>query len=168
MKTVIGVMGAGAELATQHDIRVAYQIGRTVAKSGAVLLSGGMSGVMEASCRGAKDCGGMVVAIGPTNNKTKLNRFVDIALLTGMAGGRNYINILSSDIVIAVGVHSPGTLSEIAFALQLERPLIVVGGSQKMRAHISQLGKGAVKFANSAKQVEVFLSRKLHRRSKGK
>lgn len=159
MKAVIGVMGAGTDLATGQDIRLAYQVGRTVAKIGAVLLSGGMSGVMEASCRGAKDAGGEVVAIGPTNSKTKLNRYVDIALLTGMGGGRNYINILSSDVVVAVGVHSPGTLSEIAFALQLDKALIVVGGTKKMKAHIGELSKGTVKFASSARQVQAMLSR---------
>jgi uncharacterized protein (TIGR00725 family) len=152
MKKIIGIMGPGK--ARPKEVALAYQIGKLVAKTGSVLLSGGMGGVMEASCRGAHEEGGLVLAICPTYDKKDLNKFVDIAVTTGMRGARNYMNILSSDVVIAVGYDSAGTLSEIAFALQLNKPLIVIGASSKMKTYLKQFKSKYLEFVDSVKEIE--------------
>jgi uncharacterized protein (TIGR00725 family) len=103
MKAIIGVMGARTGHATRQDIRLAYRVGRLVAQLGAVVLTGGITGVMAASGRGAWDCGGTVLSIGPDNDRRRLNPFIDLAVITGMGPGRNFLNVLSSNIVVAVG-----------------------------------------------------------------
>ena len=117
-----------------------------------------MGGVMEASCRGAHEAGGLVAAISWGDDKTALNRYVDIPIMTGMKSGRNYLNILSSDVVIAISVNSSGTLSEVAFALQLKKPLIIVGGRKSMRGYISKINGGDVYFVNNIKKIEQLIS----------
>lgn len=163
MKAIVGIMGADRDHATRKDIALAYKLGRLVAQLHAILLSGGMTGVMAASCRGAQDCGGTVLAIGPTNDTRAMNSFIDIAVITGMGPGRNFLNVLSSHIVVAVGVRSPGTLVEVAFALQLKRPLIIVGGTPQMKAHVSQLAERAPMFAKSMSEVEPLLRKLVNR-----
>jgi uncharacterized protein (TIGR00725 family) len=163
MKAIIGVMGARAGHATREDIRLAYSVGRLVAQLGAVVLTGGITGVMAASGRGAWDCGGTVLAIGPDNDRRRLNPFIDIAVITGMGPGRNFLNVLSSNIVVAVGVRSPGTLAEVAFALQLKRPLIILGGTPEMRAHVRQLADRAPVFGKSVSDVEPILRKLVNR-----
>ena len=113
---------------------------------------------MEASCRGAHEAGGLVAAISWGDDKTALNRYVDIPIMTGMKSGRNYLNILSSDVVIAISVNSSGTLSEVAFALQLKKPLIIVGGRKSMRGYISKINGGDVYFVNNIKKIEQLIS----------
>lgn len=163
MKATVGIMGARRSRATRGDIRLAYKLGRLVAKLDAVVLTGGMTGVMAASCRGANQCGGTVLAVGPTSNRRALNSFIDVAVITGMGPGRNFLNVLSSDIVVAIGVRSPGTLAEVAFALQLKRPLIIVGGTPQMKAHVSQLAERAPIFAKSVSEVEPVLRKLVNR-----
>ncbi|NIO20775.1 MAG: TIGR00725 family protein, partial [Candidatus Aenigmarchaeota archaeon] len=96
-------------------MNTAYEVGREIAKRDIVLVSGGMSGVMEAACRGAKTEGGLTVGIIPGTEKSEANPYVDIPVVTGMGHGRNIIVVRSSDAIIAIG-GSYGTLSEIAFA----------------------------------------------------
>ena len=151
-------MGPGK--AKQGEMRIARQLGRLVAKTGSVLLTGGMGGVMEEASRGANEEGGLVLAICPTYKKKDLNKYVDVPVMTGMKGGRNYMNILSSDVVIAIGYTSAGTLSEIAFAIQMGKPVIVVGSSKKMKKYLQQFKCKSLQFAKTLQDVEGFLSKK--------
>ncbi len=121
METVIGVIGAGE--ATEEEYLTALEVGREIARRKCTLLCGGLGGVMEASCKGAKSEGGLTVGIIPGDLKEDANPYVDIPIVTGMGHGRNIIVVRSSDAVIAIG-GSFGTLSEIAFALRLEIPVI--------------------------------------------
>lgn len=121
MQTVIGVIGRG--VASEEELNTAYEVGREIAKRDIVLVSGGMGGVMEAACRGAKTEGGLTVGIIPGIEKGEANPYVDIPVVTGMGHGRNIIVVHSSDAIIAIG-GSYGTLSEIAFALRLRIPII--------------------------------------------
>ncbi len=121
MQTVIGVIGRG--VASEEELNTAYEVGREIAKRDIVLVSGGMGGVMEAACRGAKTEGGLTVGIIPGIDKGEANPYVDIPVVTGMGHGRNVIVVHSSDAIIAIG-GSYGTLSEIAFALRLRIPII--------------------------------------------
>lgn len=117
----IGVIG-GSE-APSHILALAEKVGREVARMGAVLVCGGLGGVMEAACRGAKQQGGITVGILPGAKREEANPYVDIPIVTGMSYARNIIVVRSSDIVIAVDGRY-GTLSEIGYALGLGIPVV--------------------------------------------
>ncbi len=117
----IGVIGAGecdAGLAA-----LAEEVGRRIAEAGAVLVCGGLAGVMAAACRGAKAAGGITVGILPGIDRSEANRFVDIAIASGINEARNLAIIRTADVLIAVG-GSYGTLSEIGFALKAGKRVI--------------------------------------------
>jgi uncharacterized protein (TIGR00725 family) len=121
MKKIIGVIGKGDS--SEEDFRIAQEVGKEIAKNGFTLLTGGMGGVMEAACRGAKSGGGTTIGILPGSSKNDCNPYVDYPIVTGMGHGRNIIVAGSCNAVIAIG-GSFGTLSEIAFALRLNIPII--------------------------------------------
>jgi len=102
---------------------LAESVGFEIAKRGHTLICGGMGGVMEAACRGAKKGGGTTVGILPGKNKNDANPHVDIAVVTAMSHARNAIIVRSADAVIAVGGRF-GTLSEIGLALSIEKPVL--------------------------------------------
>ena len=120
----IGVIG-GRNVAPEI-LRLAEEVGKGIALRKAVLVCGGLGGVMEAACRGAKDAGGMTVGILPALSKSEANPYVDIPIPTGIGVARNAIIVHSCDGVIAVG-GSYGTLSEMAFARQKGIPLVSLG-----------------------------------------
>jgi len=106
-------------------LKEAEEVGRLIAQGGGVLVCGGLNGVMEAASRGAKSGGGFTVGILPQDHKRAANEFIDLPIATGLGIGRNVIIARAADAVIAVGGEY-GTLSEIAFALQMEKPVIGV------------------------------------------
>lgn len=120
-KFQIGVIGG--RRVSSDIMKAAEHVGRCIAEHNAVLVCGGLGGVMEAACRGAKEAGGMTIGILPVASKEEANPYVDIVIPTNMGIARNAIVIHSSDGVVAVD-GSYGTLSEIAFALQLGVPLV--------------------------------------------
>ncbi len=105
-------------------VKDAYEIGRYVASRGWVLVSGGRGGVMESASRGASEAGGLVVGVLPGDDPNGANPYCDIVIPTGIGYARNSVNVLSGDVVVALGGKS-GTLSEIAYAWQFGRPLIL-------------------------------------------
>jgi uncharacterized protein (TIGR00725 family) len=119
----IAVVGGGV---CSPDVgETAERLGRLLAENGHILICGGLGGVMEAVCRGAREAGGVTLGILP-GEKKDANPYVSIAVATGMGHARNVIIITSSDAVIALpGEH--GTLSEIALALKMNRPVISLG-----------------------------------------
>ncbi len=110
----IGVIGAGTCDKEIYDL--AYRVGELIAENGCVLINGGLGGVMEASAKGAKSKGGLVVGILP-GDKDVANPYVDIRIATRMGHARNVIIVHSSDALISVG-GGYGTISEIAIALK--------------------------------------------------
>ncbi len=120
----IGVVGEGT--CSRFTARLAERVGRAVAEAGAVLLCGGLSGVMEAASRGAARAGGLVVGLLPGFDRRDANRWVTIPVVTGMDQARNVILVRSCDAIIAVGGRF-GTLSEIALALKLGTPVVGLG-----------------------------------------
>jgi uncharacterized protein (TIGR00725 family) len=125
MRTIVGVMGGGA--ATPQVEAAAVEMGRLIAESGFVLLTGGRDcGVMAAASRGASEAGGLVVGILPTDEPIAVAPHVDVVIPTGMGDARNVINVLASRVVIAMP-GGAGTISEIAHALKLGRPVVTVG-----------------------------------------
>ncbi|MGB3692984.1 MAG: TIGR00725 family protein [Spirulinaceae cyanobacterium] len=125
MKTIIGIMGPGKN-ALPIDLENAYQLGKLIAKQGWVLLTGGRkAGVMEAANQGAKAADGLTIGILPGNDYQGVSEAVDIAIITDMGNGRNNINVLSSQVVVACGMGA-GTASEIALALKANKPVILL------------------------------------------
>lgn len=120
-KRVIAVIGSGT--ADESLRETAEQVGRLIAKRNAVLVCGGLGGVMEAAARGAKSEGGTTVGILPQDHKDYANPWIDIAVATGFGEGRNVIIVRTADALIAVGGEY-GTLSEIAFGLRNGKPVI--------------------------------------------
>ena len=125
-RLVIGVMGPAA--CDDVTAAVARAVGRGVAERGAVLLTGGRTGVMEAASRGARDAGGTTLGVlpGASSAESPPNAFVDVALFTGLGEARNWVNVCASDAIIAIG-GGFGTLSEIALALKARKPVVLVG-----------------------------------------
>lgn len=119
--TIIGVLGGGQ--CTAEVSALAEEVGRLIAQQGAILICGGLYGVMEAACKGAKEAGGSTIGVLPGNKKEDANPYVDIALPTGMSDARNIIIVRSSDAAIAIN-GSHGTLSEMAFALKFGIPVV--------------------------------------------
>jgi uncharacterized protein (TIGR00725 family) len=95
----------------------AEAVGRELAARGAVLICGGLGGVMEAACRGAKQAGGLTVGILPGTDRAAANAFVEVAIPSGLGEARNALVVRAADALIAVG-GGYGTLSEIALALK--------------------------------------------------
>jgi uncharacterized protein (TIGR00725 family) len=91
-----------------------------------VLVCGGLGGAMEAACRGASEAGGVTVGILPGDDRSAANRFVEVAIPTGLGEARNALVVRSADALVAVG-GGYGTLSEIAFALKAGKPVIGLG-----------------------------------------
>ncbi len=120
-KYYIAVIGAGD--ATPEISDIAYQVGRNIAKEGAILVCGGLGGVMDAAARGAKEAGGLAVGILPGQTREEASKYLDVALPTGIGYARNALIVQAADAVIAVGGEY-GTLSEIGFALKLGKPVI--------------------------------------------
>ncbi len=115
---VIGAVSCPVQIAN-----IAEKVGQYIAQNNAVLVCGGMGGVMEAACRGAKDAGGTTIGILPTEDKNSANHYVDIVIPTDMGHARNIIIVRSSDVIIAIS-GGYGTLSEIAIAHRLNVPVI--------------------------------------------
>ncbi len=120
-KRFIAVIG-GSEPTTE-ECRLAEAVGRELAKREAILVCGGMGGVMEAACRGASSEGGMTIGILPGDSRQTANPYVQIPIVTGIGYARNIVVVKSAQAVIAVG-GSYGTLSEISHALQCNIPVI--------------------------------------------
>lgn len=120
----VGVIGARAVSPEVYE--QAYRVGQLLAENGALLYSGGRTGVMEAVSKGAHDAGGMVVGILMTTDPAEANDWVDVPIFTGMGDLRNGILVRSVDGVIAIN-GAYGTLSEIAFTLSAGKPLIGLG-----------------------------------------
>jgi len=125
-RITIGVIG-GSKIAEENR-ELAYEVGKQIALKGADLICGGLSGTMEEASRGANENGGNVIGFLPGESKDDANSYVTIALPTGMGVGRNMLIVRSSDVLIAFP-GSYGTLSEIAMALNLGKPVIHLDGS---------------------------------------
>jgi uncharacterized protein (TIGR00725 family) len=120
----IGVIGAGR---CSHETGlVAEAVGQEIAKQGAILVCGGLGGVMEASARGAQQAGGITIGILPGFSSEDANPFITIPIVTGLSHARNVLVVRSSQALIALE-GGYGTLSEVAIALTIGKPVIGLG-----------------------------------------
>jgi len=123
----IGVVGAG--VCDEAVARQAERVGRAVAQAGAVLVCGGLGGVMEAAARGARQEGGFTLGLLPGADKQGANEFLDCVVATGLGHFRNFLIAQTVDAVVAIAGRY-GTLSEIAMALNLGKAVVGLGSWQ--------------------------------------
>lgn len=119
----IGVIGAGS--CNAAIAQLATEVGRGIARRGALLICGGLAGVMTAAARGAKEAGGTTVGILPGGDTNAANPYIDFPVATNMGQARNAIIVQTAAVLIAVS-GGYGTLSEIAFALKLKKPVVAL------------------------------------------
>jgi uncharacterized protein (TIGR00725 family) len=118
---IVGVVGSGSCDGVMTQI--AEEMGERLAREAIAVLTGGRGGVMEAASRGAKKVGGLTIGILPGENREDANRYVDIPIVTGLGEARNAIVARTSEVLVAIAGEY-GTLSEIALALKMGRPVI--------------------------------------------
>jgi hypothetical protein len=129
---IVGVIGSSK--AEGELLSLAEEVGAEIAKRGAAVVCGGLTGVMEAVCKGARREGGLTIGIIPSDNRNDANPYVQIPIVTGMGTGRNVMLVKTADVVIAVGGEF-GTLSEIAHALKLGKTVIGLRSWKLDKAH---------------------------------
>jgi len=112
----------GGDSAPVRALQHAEAVGREIASRGHVLICGGRGGVMEAACRGAANAGGITIGVLPDSDRSEMNSYVQIPIVSGIGRARNLTIALTADALIAVD-GGYGTLSEIAFALQHGKPV---------------------------------------------
>ena len=117
----IGIIGSG--IVNKEIYELAYKVGKLLAEKGAIIYTGGLGGVMEAASKGAFEAGGITVGILPGYKAEDANPYVKILVLTDMGHARNVILIRSVEMVVAIA-GGYGTLSEIALALKMWKPVI--------------------------------------------
>ncbi len=147
-RTVIGVMGPGAEGGAL--VETARALGQLVALNGWILLTGGRAaGVMDAASRGAKTVpGSITVGILPGDQQAGgVSAAVDIAIFTNLGDARNAVNVQSSDVVVAFGAATPGTLSEVALALKCGKHVVLLCADETARAFLERCGNGLLHVA---------------------
>ena len=120
-RKIVSVIGGHS---CNRDVeQIAHKIGKIVAKVGAILVCGGLEGIMKAVCQGAKAENGLTIGIIPSYDKNDANEYCDIVIPTGLNDARNVLVVQTGDIIVALPGEY-GTLSEIAFALRFKKPII--------------------------------------------
>ncbi len=119
----IAVVGPGD--ADEREQQLACGVGRLLAQRGAVVVTGGLGGVMNAACEGAALVGGLTIGLLPGSDRAAANPHVSIPVATGLGEGRNLLVVQTADVVIAIG-RSPATLSEIGFAGRLGKAVVLL------------------------------------------
>jgi len=129
---IVGVIGSSK--AEPELLKLAEDVGSEIARNGAAVVCGGLTGVMEAVCKGARSQGGLTIGIIPSDDKRDANPYVRIPIVTGMGMGRNVMLVKTADVLIAVGGEF-GTLSEIAHALNIGKTVIGLRTWKLEKAH---------------------------------
>ena len=122
-RPVVAVIGAGD--APAAVCKLAFEVGREIARRDAVLINGGLGGVMESAAAGARKESGHTVGIIPGKDRRSANQHIEFAIATGIGEARNAVIVASADAVIAM-LGEGGTLAEIGFALKLRKPIVAL------------------------------------------
>lgn len=152
-KRFIAVIGGSQ--CSREEAKLAEGVGRELARRGAILVCGGLGGVMEAACKGASSEGGLTIGILPGESRRAANPYVQIPIVTGIGYARNLAVVKSAQAVIAIG-GSYGTLSEIAHALQSDIP--VIGLNTWSLSRNGQLDESIIRAESPAEAVSKALS----------
>jgi len=129
MKKLISVIGSDKsdKNLSKYALDTAEEIGRLIAENNSILICGGRGGIMEAACKGAKEKNGISVGILPKSKK-EANKYIDIAIVSGLGNLRNSLIVNTSDAVVAIAGRS-GTLNEISYTMLYQKPLILMKGT---------------------------------------
>jgi len=127
-KLQIAVIGYNKDRCTDVASKAAYEVGMEIARAGAVLVCGGLGGVMEAACRGAKETGGTTVGIIPQEEFSYANQYCDVVVCTGIGYARDFIVASSADGIIAIG-GGVGTLIELGVGYMIKKTIVAMAGS---------------------------------------
>ena len=127
-KLQIGVIGYNDDRCSGVAREIAYKVGKEIALSGSVLICGGLGGVMEAACKGAKEANGNTVGIIPQDKFSFANQFCDIVICSGIGFARDFIVATSSDGIIAVG-GGIGTLIEMSVGYMIKKKIVAISPS---------------------------------------
>lgn len=147
-KPIVGIMGPG-ENARPEENEMAFELGKAIAEQGWVVLTGGRSfGIMEAAMKGAHEANGLTIGILPTDNAENASYDADIKILTGMGSGRNIINVLSSSIVVVIGM-AAGTASEVALAIKANKKIILLHQDEITIRFFKNIGTYKILVANT-------------------
>lgn len=153
MKTKLRIGVVGPHDCSSEEKDLGFSVGAELARRGAILVCGGLGGVMEAAAEGAKSEQGLTIGILPGEKTSSANEFIDIALPTGLGPVRNVLIIRACDAVIAIR-GGYGTLSEISFALRLGVPVVGLqtwsvtrNGKADQGIHVAETPKRAVAMA---------------------
>lgn len=152
---MIAVVGTGADDADSDLLTAAEAVGVGIAEAGAVVVCGGLGGVMAAVSRGARRVGGTVVGLLPGADRAAANPFLTLAIPTGLGEGRNLLVARAADAMIAVGGEY-GTLSEIGFALKIGTPVVGLRTWELRRD--GQVDEGIVTVADAGEAVAAALA----------
>ncbi len=155
-KTCISVVGSGNSDGTLSPkiAKIANEVGREIAVRGAVLICGGLGGVMTEAAKGAKEKGGLTIGIIPGENPDSANPYIDIPIPTGLGFARNVLVAYSGDAIIAVS-GKLGTLSEISFAIIRKKPVIgICTWDLNQLKPVEDYGYGIIKCKNAKEAVE--------------
>ena len=150
-KPIIGVMGPG-ENARPEENEMAFALGKVIAEHGWIVLTGGRSfGIMEAAMKGAHEANGLTIGVLPTDNTLNSSDDADIKILTGMGSARNMINVLSSHILVVIGM-AAGTASEVALAIKANKKIILLHQDEITIRFFKNLGTYKVMVANTIEE----------------
>jgi uncharacterized protein (TIGR00725 family) len=127
-KLQIAVIGYNKDRCSDIASEMAYEVGKEIAYAGAVLICGGLGGVMESACKGAKENGGTTVGIIPQEEFLYANEYCDIVICTGLGYARDFIVASSADGIIAVG-GGVGTLIELGVGYMTRKAMVAISGS---------------------------------------
>jgi len=146
---IIAIIGDSS--CSTEEAKVAEAVGELLAQRGAIIICGGLGGVMEAVCRGAKSKGGLTIGVLPGEDSRMANQYIDIPIVTGVGYARNMAVVKSAQAVIAIGGNY-GTLSEIAYALKKGIP--VIGLNTWSLSRNGQEGDPIIRVRNAAEAVD--------------
>jgi uncharacterized protein (TIGR00725 family) len=138
VKGQIGVIGGA--VCSPEVYEIACDVGREIARNGFALVCGGLGGVMEAACQGAKKAGGITIGLLPTSDKKDANPYCDLVIPTGLGHARNVLLVHAADALVAVDGEA-GTLSEIAIALKIGKPIVGIK-SWALEGRVPQVERG--------------------------
>lgn len=150
-RILIGVMGPG-EGATPEQNEMAYELGAAIAQEGWIVLTGGREfGVMEAAMKGATDHKGLTIGVLPGDSLQGASEYAQIKILTGMGSARNNINVLSSHVIVVLGM-AAGTASEVALAIKANKKVIFLCQDELTISFFKSVGTYRVSVVNTIKE----------------
>jgi uncharacterized protein (TIGR00725 family) len=156
VKSIVGIMGPG-ENASPEENEMAFDLGKAVAEQGWIVLTGGRSfGIMDAAMKGAHEGNGLTIGILPDDSSHNASDHADIKILTGMGSARNIINILSSHVIVVIGM-AAGTASEVCLAIKANKKIILFRQDEITIRFFKNIGTYKIMVANTIEETMGFL-----------